>query len=1434
MMRVTLLGEMTLEVDGRQLELPASRRVRSLLGLLALERRTHPRGQLAARFWPDVLDESARTSLRSALSALRRALGANADRYLLATRDAVALAGPDEVWTDVGEFERLLAEGQLEDALELARGDLLEELDDEWVYERREEHRACVVALLERMAAGAEAAGDLASAVALTRREIALDPLSEEAHRELIRRLALNGDRSAALTTYRRLADRFASELGIVPSPATRELIERIRSEEATSQPLAPLMPLQSTPLAPPMPSGSTPGTPTARPSRRMIRSRQARDPAAEPLPVLPPVSMPAAERRTGTVTLLFTDQVGSTEALQRLGDEEGERLRRAHFGLLREAAAMHGGEEVKNLGDGLMVAFVSAVDAVACAIAIQQTVHRAHASGELAFAVRTGLNVGEPIHDEGDYFGTPVVIAKRLCDAGAPGQILASELVRALIGTRGGFSYRALGPLPLKGVAEPIPACEVIWEPSTEVRVPLPALLAGEERGTFVGRSDAAAALEAEWAAVREGGLRVVALAGEPGIGKTRLVREFARTAHERGATVLAGNCHEETFVPYQPFIEALRHYIACCPPAELAVQIAPRRAQLAAIVPELEDPRAPYGPTGLGAEQEPEQERFRLFEAISSLLADAAHLRPLALILDDLHWADRPSLLLLRHLARSAKDAPLMVLGSYRPVEVGEEHPLAHALAELRRARALAQLSLSGLGEAEVAELIEERAGQQAPRGFVRRVADRSEGNPFFIEELLHDVGAEADWDAAAVGVPDSVRDLLLRRLRGLGDDCRQALSVAAVAGREFELGVLERVLEHPRDRLTGKDRDPARPDRSRETRASGANPRFGQPAYGRLRHPLIDLIEEAINADVLVEPAQSVGRLSFSHALFRETIYEQLSATRRAAIHGRIAAAIEETPTDRPEERAGTLAHHYRAAGDLRKAFDYHRRAAVAAERVHAQETALENLEGAIVAGELLGMTAATEEAIRDLYRARAWTLRALGERDRALADLEHALAGARAAGDRASEMHVQNALGFHWHVLDPPASRRCHEEALAIAEELGDESGQVGALSRLSLVLANELEFAEAVELGERALRIARRTGEELAVSQAMDSLKFAALQLGDLERLEQLCAELERVQRERGDEWYLQWTLCESSYVPLERCDWREAERRVAEALAISERLRDPYSGVLIRDTMSSIARCRGDYAKSLAFGREAVAQADTPAADWLGWATAGLATPFLDLRAAEEAIAVLERGLAAAERNRARGQIFRCLGALSSATRLAGAEARAQALAERAQRIAEQVTTPPGNVDFWGEQAYLAIAETHLANGDIERAEEAMRGRLRAWERSGARRSIAMTARFLSRCAEARGDWTTAGRMLARAAEAAGEEGLICERWQIEAGLARVASAAGSLTDAEEHGRRAHELIHTMAASVEDEEIGARFRERARAEIDRPGSTLRD
>src|SRR4051794_8103772 len=179
MVRVRVLGELALELDGTELELPASRRARSLLGLLAVERRLHPRPQLAARFWPDVLDESARTSLRSALAALRRSLGPEADRYLVATRERAGLT--DQVETDVADFERLRKVGRLEEAMDLWRGDLLSGLDDDWVLVARDEWRQKVGGVLRELATQAQNAGDLQAALAHTRRMVALDPLSEDA-----------------------------------------------------------------------------------------------------------------------------------------------------------------------------------------------------------------------------------------------------------------------------------------------------------------------------------------------------------------------------------------------------------------------------------------------------------------------------------------------------------------------------------------------------------------------------------------------------------------------------------------------------------------------------------------------------------------------------------------------------------------------------------------------------------------------------------------------------------------------------------------------------------------------------------------------------------------------------------------------------------------------------------------------------------------------------------------------------------------------------------------------------------------------------------------------------------------------------------------------------------------------------------------------------
>jgi adenylate cyclase len=231
-------------------------------------------------------------------------------------------------------------------------------------------------------------------------------------------------------------------------------------------------------------------------------------------------------------VTILFTDLVGSTELTDRLGDTMAERLRRTHFSLLRDAVQSHRGEEVKNLGDGLMVVFGSAVEAVACAVEIQRGVdrHNRRPGTDHLMGVRVGLHLGEPIEEQGDYFGAAVNTAKRLCDAATGGQILCSDLVRGLARARAEVEFRRLDAIELKGISEPVEPYEVVWAPASAGELPLPPPLTAPTRSAYVGRTEARDELRAEWKRAASGERRTIFIAGEPGIGKTRLSMEIAR----------------------------------------------------------------------------------------------------------------------------------------------------------------------------------------------------------------------------------------------------------------------------------------------------------------------------------------------------------------------------------------------------------------------------------------------------------------------------------------------------------------------------------------------------------------------------------------------------------------------------------------------------------------------------------------------------------------------------------------------------------------------------------------------------------------------------------------------------------------------------------------------------------------------------------------
>src|SRR5206468_1198432 len=278
------------------------------------------------------------------------------------------------------------------------------------------------------------------------------------------------------------------------------------------------------------------------------------------------------------------------------------------------------------------------------------------------------------------------------------------------------------------------------------------------------------------------------------------------------------------------------------------------------------------------------------------------------------------------------------------------------------------------------------------------------------------------------------------------------------------------------------------------------------------------LLELMELALAERVLIESPGAVGHYAFAHTLIRETIYEQLSATRRARLHLRAGEAIEASASGRPDDHAEQLAHHFGQAGDDGRSYEYQLRAARAAARVYATQAAIAHYDAGLQTAGRLGLSPGTDERMRGMLVQRGWHRYLSGDIEGCLADYADALEAARAAGDRRLEADALDRMAFSDKLADVERSESRHRKALAIAEELGNVELQIRALGRLSLLLSNQLDLEGAVELGNRALDLARDSGDEQDRASAIDALKLAALQLGDAEELLELTGELEAMQR----------------------------------------------------------------------------------------------------------------------------------------------------------------------------------------------------------------------------------------------------------------------------------------------------------------------------
>jgi class 3 adenylate cyclase/tetratricopeptide (TPR) repeat protein len=392
-----------------------------------------------------------------------------------------------------------------------------------------------------------------------------------------------------------------------------------------------------------------------------------------------------------------------------------------------------------------------------------------------------------------------------------------------------------------------------------------------------------------------------------------------------------LVGHCYEgEAASPYSPFVEVIREYISTRPDDALRTEMGDGASDVAKLVPEIRK-RIPDLPPSQAAD--PKEERMRLFESVASFLVRGSKINPIMLHLEDLHWADKPTLLLLQHLTRRFKGSRLVVIGTYRDVELDRSHPLSAVLAELRRERLYVRILLRGLSESEVKDLIEailQQVAEGAGEAFVRAILHETEGNPFFIEEVLRHLvesgglyRRDGRWvtDPKAVAemkVPEDVRDVIGRRLARMSETTHRVLTGAAVLGREFEYEVLSRMSELGGDAI-------------------------------------VAAVEEALSNRIVLENQDRGGpRYAFTHALVRQTLVEELSLPRRQHLHLKAAQAIEEVHERNLEPHASALANHYRtarAAGDPDKAIDYSIRAGRAAYALFAYEEAGAHWRGAL---------------------------------------------------------------------------------------------------------------------------------------------------------------------------------------------------------------------------------------------------------------------------------------------------------------------------------------------------------------------------------------------------------------------------------------------------------------------------------------------------
>jgi DNA-binding NarL/FixJ family response regulator len=911
-----------------------------------------------------------------------------------------------------------------------------------------------------------------------------------------------------------------------------------------------------------------------------------------------------------------------------------------------------------------------------------------------------------------------------------------------------------------------------------------------------LVGRIAQYEALAHLLAQAHAGGGHTALIAGEAGIGKSRLAAETKTRATQEGFQVLQGRCFEtDRAFPYAPLLDLLRTYFAARSADEIRRELGAVAAELIALLPELSAiPPAGAATAALG----PEQKQRRLFQGLLQFLKRLP--APLLIVVEDLHWSDDTSLEFLLFLARQIANQPILLLLTYRSDEV---HPALSAfLADLDRERRSTDLALSRLTAEEVKTLIGAIFDLRRPvhADFLAALYALTEGNPFFIEEVLKSLIAAGEifytdgaWDRKPLNelhIPRSVLVAVQRRLDQLSPDAREALTLAAVAGRRFDFALLQE--------LTRRD-----------------------------EAALVRLVKELIRAQLVVE--ESADTCAFRHALTQQAVASDLLARERRALHHAIAEALERVYPEALDSRLADLAYHFDAAEIWDRALEYARRAGDQARELYAPRAAVEQFTRAINAARRM-----VRDPEPDLYRARGRMQEMLGEFDAARADYEQALAAARAAHDGLGQWHSLFDLGFLWTGRDYERAGVYLQQALEAARAMQDRSIRAHSLNRVGNWYVNGEQPHDGQRYHQEALSIFQELNDRHGLAETFDLLAGAAHLGGDLAQgmahYEQAAVIFRALNDPMGLVSSLTWlTFRGATYLntmvataPLMAC-----VRTGEEALRIAREINWRVGEALAMIALGICLGAQGDYGRAVALAHGGLEIAEEIGhTQWLSAARVALGGLYLDLLALPIARHHLEQGLAIAQQSNVLFSI-RLQTSMLTLTCLGQHElARAESLLEAAIGPVGSALTDAEVVPTMAQRlCWYARAELALKRGAPA---EALQIADRLITSAGpSEQIVACLPRFRGETLAALKQADEAEAALLTAQQAASAQGARPQLWRIHAALARLYQSQSRRAEASDSSAAARGIVDELAAHIPDAELRDGFLQGALALIPR-------